>query len=676
VFLVKAFQRLVYRWRTANAGREPPASVLRDLLENWLLGLDVNPRAIHVASFSLYLAMCDEIDPRYYWSSVRFPTLRERRLRRCDFFREDTRGARTKEDAGSYDLVVGNAPWGKHSLTDPAKEWAKGYDWPTVGEQSGVLFLAKAARLCKRDGQIAMIQPSGALLFNIESTALQFRKKLFASFEVDEVINLSDLRFLEVFPKTVGPACIITMRPVPPTGDPIAYWSPKQTRTGESLYRIVIDEQDLNWVWPDEAADDPIVWPALMWGGRRHLDLARKLGDTHPTLSDAIRKQLVTVVPGFKRVPRGAHASKDRVGIPLLESSSLFERSPLVVRNSFFPSNEDPMFERERSLSSFRLPLLIVRSSWRASKEGRFKAILVEPTKQSRHLLFSQSYFGIGSSVDRQLAALAVVMNSATAVWYFYMTSGRLASYRPSLRKGDLERLPMPRPSDVSVDEVRTMVDQEIDAEASVLYGLGKAERALVEDFVGITLRDFKDARSAPGRQPAHSPQSSDSRYLEVYCQWFLDVVRAGFGQAKALCATIFHPEGAGTFPVCVIAIHLGWARAQLIQVESIADNELSQRLRKLDDDERSRDPRWEGVCYRRVSRIYQNALLRGREGQQRIPTVFMIKPNQLRYWTRSVAMRDADEVAADIMRWADTVVGASTGGLHDPEVNTSPETF
>jgi hypothetical protein len=33
-----------------------------------------------------------------------------------------------------------------------------------------------------------------------------------------------------------------------------------------------------------------------------------------------------------------------------------------------------------------------------------------------------------------------------------------------------------------------------------------------------------------------------------------------------------------------------------------------------------------------------------------KIPTIYLIKPDKIRYWTRSMALRDADEVAADIM--------------------------
>jgi len=84
VFLVRAFQRLVHRWRQANPGQEPKGVLLSSLLENNLYGVDIDPAAIRVASFSLYLALCDELDPRSYWEQIRLPSLRGRRLIRGD----------------------------------------------------------------------------------------------------------------------------------------------------------------------------------------------------------------------------------------------------------------------------------------------------------------------------------------------------------------------------------------------------------------------------------------------------------------------------------------------------------------------------------------------------------------------------------------------------------------
>jgi len=99
IFLVKAFQRLIYRWEKIHACKIQ-AQTLRHLLENNLFGIDIDEEAVRVASFSLYLMMLDSIDPLEYWENqVRFPELRNRRLIFADFFEESKEGFRTEPDA-------------------------------------------------------------------------------------------------------------------------------------------------------------------------------------------------------------------------------------------------------------------------------------------------------------------------------------------------------------------------------------------------------------------------------------------------------------------------------------------------------------------------------------------------------------------------------------------------
>ena len=122
IFLVKAFQRLVQRWRNANPGHEPRVDDLRGLLENNLFGVDDHEDAIRVASFSLCLALCDAIDPKHYWKRAIFPPLRNVRLIKCDFFSEAHAEFATPENGVNesrlWDLVIGNAPWRDGSLED------------------------------------------------------------------------------------------------------------------------------------------------------------------------------------------------------------------------------------------------------------------------------------------------------------------------------------------------------------------------------------------------------------------------------------------------------------------------------------------------------------------------------------------------------------------------------
>ena len=157
VFLVKSFQRLVHRWKLAHPTQSLRATVLRRLLERNIFGVDKDPHAVRVASFSLYLAMCDEIEPRHYWTQVAFPSMRQRRLICSDFFVDGVPGFDASLDARSYDLVVGNAPFGANVITNDAQRWAESgeHRWTIPNKDIGGLFLAKAGELAKDNGVVA-----------------------------------------------------------------------------------------------------------------------------------------------------------------------------------------------------------------------------------------------------------------------------------------------------------------------------------------------------------------------------------------------------------------------------------------------------------------------------------------------------------------------------------------
>lgn len=59
---------------------------------------------------------------------------------------------------------------------------------------------------------------------------------------------------------------------------------------------------------------------------------------------------------------------------------------------------------------------------------------------------------------------------------------------------------------------------------------------------------------------------------------------------------------------------------------------ELKGRLDKL-----LREQRGSGLTITRIARIYDG------------PCIYLLKPDRLRYWLRSVALRDADETLADL---------------------------
>ncbi|MEQ9373457.1 MAG: N-6 DNA methylase [Coleofasciculus chthonoplastes F3-SA18-01] len=650
IFLVKAFQRLIHRWKKAHWGEEITSSILKSLLERNLFGIDINPQAVRVASFSLYLTMCDEIDPRRYWQEVRFPRLRDRQLICADFFREDREGFRTQLDSEQYDLVIGNAPWGKNSMTPLAKSWA-GDQWKITYGNIGPLFLPKAVALTKPGGQISMMQPAGVLIFNQISTAKEFRQKLFSELKLEEIVNLSALRF-GLFKKAVSPSCIVTMSKSVPNSDPFYYICPKPVRSNEDDYRLFIEPQDINIIYQKEAIIDPLVWTALMWGGRRDLTLVRRLSreqNLERLESEGIVKKRQGVIRGDRK-----KSQKTIVGKRILKSTKFPDDTLLFLEVKKLDKNYNPTTDSRDStdFGAFEMPQMILKQGWQTSNK-RFQAAIIADN-DNQGIICSKSYISV--HIDQQyrsiLESACLSYNSKLAVYYLFLSSGRFASYRPEPNVEDLLRVPIPEPRTGLLQNVENLED--IDRLVCDAFSFKDSEWVLIEDLFNYTLPDFKGDNYSPGRQTTRRDDNQDSQnksesVLTEYCEYFLRVLQAGFGQDKNVYATIFQEHNTAHLPIRLVAIHLKGVGGEGVQIEPINSPTLLEQLKRLDKlflDKANQDDG--GIFYQRIARIYDSVQLNG----QTIPTIYLIKPDKIRYWTRSMALRDADEVAADIMMW------------------------
>lgn len=637
IFLVKAFQRLIHRWRNAHPGKTPPAQVLRDLLAHNFVGIDRNVQAVRTAAFSLYLALCDEIDPKRYWTDVRFPRLRDKRLLARDFFEVERDDLSQEEKIKPFDLVTGNAPWGKNTLTPPAEEWATQFGWPTPYGQIGPLFLPKAARLTKSTGQITMLQPAG-LLFGKSQEFVRFRKKLFDEFQVTEVINLSALRF-GLFRKAISPACVLSLSPRQGTHDPIQYICPKPDKTVEDNYRIAVESMDVHLVLPEEATDDPLVWYVLRWGSRRDLSFVRRLQHL-PTLAKMVAAGAVDTRDGVIRGDRKkvVHAIEDR---PMLRTKQFPPGVFLELGADALPRNRDPHVDGKAStdFSAFELPQLIIKKSWQA-QAARFRAALIRGTEG---VLCSHSYVSVhGPQSILNTACLAY--NSLLPIYYLFLTSSRLGTYRPEVLTEELLQVPLPV---TSAPEPSGIVDfRQLDEVVRKLFSFQHSEWILVEDRIRYTLADFIEGPGSPGRQATARAANTE---LVSFCEVFLQVLQAAFGAGRRLAATIFaEEETVPRLPVRLVGFQLGDATDAAIQVEVFEQNALYEQLSDLTTSVSKNESSSPSIMFRRVFRVYTEDEQNGR----RIPAVYLIRPDEIRYWTRSEALREADEVVADLFTW------------------------
>lgn len=661
IFLVKAFQRLVHRWHRANGfDVQPGADVLRKLLSENLFGIDIQRDAVRVASFSLYLAMCDEIEPRHVWDRVKFPPLRDRRLIEADFFRDDQPGFGTLPNRATFDVVVGNAPWGAGTLTGPARAWAKSYGWGTSYKNIGPLFLAKAAWLTKVGGRVSMLQPSG-LLFNTVKPASRFRKRLFEKYRIEQIVNLSALRF-GLFQHAVSPACVVCLEPSVPDTRPITYVAPKPALSADDDFRIVFDAYDSHAVLLHEATRDPTIWTTLTWGGRRDHALLRRL-TAFPTIEKLEANKLVKSRKGIKRGSNPTKFQQELVDAPILEGDDFPAEGFPFLDPAALPKNAEPRTHWKDSTdwTAFRPPQLIVKVAWRRSTD-RFQARVV-PEKAKRGIVCSASYVSVHFPAEQRqaLQSACASYNSIIATYYLLHTSHRF-TYLQEVNKNELLRVPFPR-SAISLNEIA--VPSDADQIVRRGFALKDAEWTLVEDALNYTLAAFKATRPGleqqpRGRRPRDAAEATalvasqlegvTPDMLGQYGRTFARVIRGGFGQDKRLRTTVYRTPSEFPAPVHLVAVHLGWPDdgEDEIQFVDVATNDLLSRIVELSLllEQRTQDGT---TLRRRVARVYDVVS----QGRQRIPTVYLCKPSQPRYWTRSMAMRDADEVAADLKVFA-----------------------
>jgi hypothetical protein len=678
IFLVKAFQRIIHRWRLANPGKEPLVSDIRPILESNLVGVDKNPEAVRVACFSLYLAMADAIEPKHYVTHEKykvFPRLRGTRLIHRDFFADDSGGTR----AEVFDYVLGNAPWGDGSILasrlrnekdsdyrkriaslppTPGQKWAKTNAWPVANNDIGPLFLAKAAAVVKPDGFVAMVN-TASLLYWRDKRATALRKKLFTTFTFDEITNLSALR-RELFPQAIGPSCItVFMAKKPAEHQTLHYYSPKPIRsfkpqrgTAPVTLGFSIEPHDVAVLTHSQAHEFPWAWSALAVGGSRHLSLVERMS-RYPTLekleaSNQVETRL-GVIPGNRRTELPEEFKKRR----FLGSPHFPKGTGLILDAKLLPTWDDARVADSDSTSfeAFKNPQLLIKQSL-VTKEGRFQAALVSSDDPTWGVICKKTYFSVHDLHPKSdnIHKACVVYNSRIAVYFLMLTSSRIGHFITEALSSEIVTVPLPPGETPAINSLQDTM--AVDKAARQMFGLNTADWTLIEDFLEYTLPDLLRKTPGPARFSTRRKDEEDTKEPELteYAKTFSRVVKGAFGKDKAVAATVFTDPDDHKLPVRMLTVQLDAPERTGVVYEAIEADGLLDKLSEFHADQlkkKTRDATGSGLGFQRVAYLFHPT----RENGKRVMNLTIVKPDECRYWTRSMAMRDADQLAAAIAK-------------------------
>ena len=122
VFLVGAFKRLINLWRSENDWKNPSVDKLKETLNKCIYGVDLDKNAIDLTAFSLSLAICDALRPNVIWKELKFDYLRGSNLFETDFFELllSSQNGTYNILGKKFNIIIGNPPF-ESKLSKAAK---------------------------------------------------------------------------------------------------------------------------------------------------------------------------------------------------------------------------------------------------------------------------------------------------------------------------------------------------------------------------------------------------------------------------------------------------------------------------------------------------------------------------------------------------------------------------
>nr|VFK31355.1 MAG: N-6 DNA Methylase [Candidatus Kentron sp. MB]VFK34710.1 MAG: N-6 DNA Methylase [Candidatus Kentron sp. MB]VFK76959.1 MAG: N-6 DNA Methylase [Candidatus Kentron sp. MB] len=584
VFLVEAYKRLVLHWRSRNGWARPDVLVLKKLLTR-VHGIDLEDSAVELAAFSLYLALCDALEPETIRASIKlFPELRGKTLHAgCFFAACETH--RVKEKIG---VVVGNPPFLSSLNTPGAKRSYKRYQdqhGALPDKQLAYLFLHESMAALARGGVSALLQPQG---FFYNQGALDFRRRFMERWDVREILDFISVRGL--FQKggaDTKVVMIVAEAGESPPDRQILHATFRRSGSADAEQGFDIDYYDMHWLPRKLALTNDGVWRTDLLGGGRVLGFVDRLKE-YRTLGQYADKKGWEHGEGYIVGKSGKHkTAKHITGHPTLPSEAITANG---IDEHLIDVEQAELFASARDRKQFRSPMLLVREQMDIPF-GLWTNGYLTYKDQVVGFCAPESDLTKLKQVARWLSEQRVPLQAFLAA-----TSTRLFNRKATaVSSFDISSLPYPENADLELtNHEQILVDDIVDYYRDLIR-LGEDSAAMRESGVAA-LPQFNDTYSRQinaiyKKKPLRALEAR--RWPGIICQPFV------FGEGE-----------------------VDWEGA----------DELQGRIDKLLREEKNST-----LAITRIARIYDGHC------------IYLLKPDRLRYWLRSVALRDADETLADL---------------------------
>jgi type I restriction-modification system DNA methylase subunit len=298
IFLVESYRRMVEKELDGEQVMRSNTRLQEILREN-IYGIDLNPDAIDVAVFSLYLAVLDYKNPKTL-KKFSLPNLKGTNLFACDFF-DDEALFPLRQQPVTFDFVVGNPPWGKGNELQKSYMKAhkdEGYEKLMQKDDTCRAFILRSKDFSSASTQCSFILHS-KLLYMQKQPSKNFRKFLLTHTSISRIVELSSVRKL-VFKNADAPAVILSYSFIdsPALEQRFEYISMKPNMFFRLFNIIVVEKTDVKYVQQKLLFDSDWAWKTLVYGLSGDVDVIRNAKAHFPTIGSIVDSQNPMLVKG------------------------------------------------------------------------------------------------------------------------------------------------------------------------------------------------------------------------------------------------------------------------------------------------------------------------------------------------------------------------------------------
>ena len=645
IFLVQSFKRLVKRYENKYQKKLTDFDILVKILKDNIFGIEIEPKSIKVAAFSLYLALLDNLDPKTGWwnGNIKFPylindpddlTLNEQGY---NLFKRDTISDLEISKLQNFQLVVGNPPFGTKNLSTTIKVYCEANDF---AKEMVLPFMHKAPLLAPK-GEIALIFNT-KVLTNTGGTYQNFRQWLFNQNYVEKIYNFSILRKAkknfggQLFGSAVEPISIVFYQKEKPENpkETITYYAPKTYIKNDVLEVIVIDSSDEKHLPRIECEKkDSKIWKIAMWGSYFDFELIKK--HEKNSLKDYFKNNNDKWIKGTGlHIPSKDYNNKENLITPD-KTINTTRVSRYLVNESNLQDNNTEYLKIDKKLTE--APFLIVK---KGITKGNIYASLVD-----FDTCFLNRIYGVKTEDIDSLKILLLYFNSTYAKYFqFNFSSAWGLKYDDIL---DNELYSLPNIFDFLNNEVKldllTLIDKILSIKKSnevnqnilhleeeidqIIYNdvlkLSKDEQIIIQETLIYGLNLFEKQEKSDAVKHVLKIDYYSNRLTNDLNNWLDDV---------DLKASVTHYNIDKNCPLYMVKISFGNKYRKPILSKEDIYKELKTLDKKLWEEES------QNLYFRKKLNYYDG------------DDVYIIKPNQRRFWSQTAAMEDCKSLLVEIL--------------------------